>query len=95
MTPEQGGRKSGPPPLLTDIAYAHTAFVPPQTMETGLASFVLQGFEAGAWTSPAEGRWLIVLNDGEQRVERGNVVVVTEGHSIVAYFHVDEVVEEN
>jgi len=28
-------------------------------------------------------------------VERGNVVVVTEGHSIVAYFHVDEVVEEN
>jgi hypothetical protein len=44
-----------PPP---DVDYAQTAFVPPRTVENGKASFALRSFEAGAWASAAEGRWL-------------------------------------
>ena len=90
LTPEQGGRRSGPPRPQTGTAYAHTAFVPPRTVDTGLASFLLRGFEIGAWTSPAEGRWLVA---GEELVRPGTVVVCTEGARVVAYFQVDVVVE--
>lgn len=91
LTPEQGGRATGPPPPSNERDYAHTAFVPPHTAHTGLASFALRGFQHGDWTSPAEGCWLIVENDNEQRVEPGSVIVCTEGVRVVAYFHVDAV----
>jgi hypothetical protein len=43
LTPEQGGRETGPPvPVLSWPYYAATAFVPPHTAGTGLASFVLR-----------------------------------------------------
>jgi len=64
--------------------YAHTAFVPPATVANGLASFALRNFEPGAWSSPAEGRWLVVENDGDQLVEPGTVVLLTEGPRVVA-----------
>lgn len=94
LTPEQGGRSSGPPPSSADWDYAATAFVPPHTAETGLASFVVRSFKAGAWRSPAEAIWLVVENDDPNLVEPGSVVVVTEGLTAVAYFHVERVVEE-
>ena len=93
LTPEQGGRSSGPPQPSTDIDYAHTAFVPPHTVDSGLASFALRNFDAGAWSSAAEGRWLIVENGGDQLVEPGSVVVCTEGPRVVAYFHVERVTD--
>ena len=42
LTPEQGGRSSGPPPTPAEQDYAATAFVPPRTVHTGLASFVMR-----------------------------------------------------
>jgi hypothetical protein len=42
LTPEQGGRASGPPATPEDHDYAATAFVPPSTATTGLASFVVR-----------------------------------------------------
>ena len=74
--------------------YAHTAYVPPQTVDSGLASFALRNFEAGAWNSPAEGRWLIVANAGDQLVRPGSVVVCTEGTRVVAYLHVERVLDD-
>ena len=91
LTPEQGGRPTGPPPASEDHDYAHVAHVPPHAAETGAASFVLRGFESGAWRSPAEGRWLVVQNDGDQLLRPGSVAVVTEGKRPVAYFHVHRV----
>lgn len=73
------GPSAGPPPPMSDIDYAHPAFIPPLTAESGLASFTLRGFSAGAWRSPAEGRWLIVDNDDMYTVEPGIVFVCTEG----------------
>lgn len=94
LTPEQGGRSTGPPQPISEFDYAHTAFIPPLTAETGLASFVLRGFTAGAWRSSAEGRWLFVDNDDLYEVEPGSVLVCTEGARQVAYFHVHEVLED-
>jgi hypothetical protein len=74
-----------------DHDYAPTAFVPPATIDSGLASFGLRNFRTGAWTSSAEGRWLIVDNAGAQLVEPGAVVVCTEGPRVVAYFQVQQV----
>lgn len=91
LTPEQGGRPKGPPPPSEDHDYAHTAYVPPHTAEAGMASFVLRGFAGGAWRSPAEGRWLVVQNEGDQLLVPGSVAVVTEGQRPVAYFHVHRV----
>ena len=91
LTAEQGGRRTGPPVPPDEQDYAVTAFVPPHDVKDGLASFVLRGFQHGHWRSAAEGRWLVVENDGEQRVEPGTVVVVTEGPRPVGYFHVDRV----
>lgn len=68
--------------------YAATAYVPPHTADTGLASFVLRNFDAGAWRSPAEARWLLTANHGDHLVEPGTVIVVTEETQAVAYFTV-------
>jgi len=91
LTSDQGGRTTGPPLPNPDIDYFTTAYVPPLNARNGLASFGLRNFEAGAWKSPAEGRWLIVENSGDQLVQPGSVVVVTEGSRDVAYFHVEQV----
>jgi hypothetical protein len=87
LTREQGGRASGPP----RPDYAHTAFVPPATVTTGSASFVLTGFSAEAWRSPAVGAWLVVENAGAHEVRPGSLVVLTEGPRTVGYFHVETV----
>lgn len=95
LTPEQGGRASGPPAPPADEDYASTAFVPPHTVETGLASFVLRGFEPGAWMSSAEGRWLVPENVAADRpIAPGTEVVITEGQRAVAHFHVEQVLLE-
>jgi len=91
LTAEQGGRQSGPPP--NSETYAATAFVPPQTVESGLASFVIRGFDPSEYRSPAEGHWLIVENAGPQLVRPGSIVVVTEGLRVVGFFFVHEVGE--
>ncbi len=92
LTAEQGGRRNGPPPDPDN--YAVTAFVPPHTVETGLASFVLRRFDPASYRSTAEGRWLLVENAGPQRVTPGCVVAVTEGARVVAYYVVAEVFHE-
>ena len=88
LTPEQGGRPIGPPPVFDTHDYAYTAFVPPHTIDDGLASFALRGFVPGAWVSDAEARWWLVDNVGPQRAGAGDVIVVTEGRRVVAYFTV-------
>ena len=46
---------------------------------------------AGAWRSPAEGRWLAAGTQRDQDVESGSVIAVTEGAQIVAYFTVQHI----
>ena len=91
LTADQGGRSSGPPVTPADRDYAATAFVPPCTVETGLASFVLRVNDPGAWTSAARAGWLVFQDDKHFHVEPGTVIVVTEGARTVAYFHVESV----
>lgn len=94
LTHEQGGRDSGPPPTPADQDYAATAFVPPATTDTGLASVVLRVVDRTAWRSPADAGWMIVDNAPPHRVGEGDVLVVTEGRRIVAYFHVESICPE-
>jgi hypothetical protein len=87
-----GVRTTGPPlPRPAWPRYAATAYVPPYTADTGLASFILRNFDAGAWRSHAEGRWPVADTQGEQLVEPGSVIAVTEGVRVVAYFTVHHV----
>jgi hypothetical protein len=92
VTGEQGGRSSGPP---TTEEYRVTGYVPPHTVNDGLASFWLRDFAPGEWQSSATGRWLAVENEGPQELRPGSIVVVTEGARTVAYFHVDDVDDGN
>ena len=90
LTPEQVRRATGsPPPRPRWPYYAATAYIRPHTAQTGLASIVLRGFLPGGWRSQAEGRWLIVGNEGDQEVEQGSVVVITEGARDVAFFAIE------
>src|SRR5580704_3408166 len=89
LTREQGGRDSGPPPTPIDQDYAATGFVPPATIDSGLASVVLRVGDRTAWRSKADARWLVVDNVPPHRVSEGDVIVVTEGRRVVAYFHVE------
>lgn len=91
LTPQQGGRSSGPPPTPAEQDYAAIAFVPPQTVQTGLASFVMRVEDRTAWRSRAFAGWLLVANSGEQEVGPGTVIVVTEGARSVAFFRADHV----
>jgi hypothetical protein len=94
LTPEQGGCKTGPPaPLPAWPYYAATAYVPPHTADTGLASFILRNFEAGTWRSCAEGRWLVTDPQSDQMVRPGTVIGVTEGPRVVAYFTVQHIAD--
>lgn len=88
LTAEQGGRDTGPPTTPEDQDFAATGFVPPSTLDVGLASFVLRAKDRSAWVSEADASWLVVPNEGLQEVRPGSVVVVTEGSRPVAYFHV-------
>jgi hypothetical protein len=93
LTPEQGGRSSGPPVTPGADDYAATAFVPPNTARSGLASFVLRVADRKAWVSAAEAAWLVDQGVPRFDVQPGSVVVVTEGPKVVAYFHVESVQE--
>jgi hypothetical protein len=93
LTPEQGGRSSGPPATPSTDDYAATAFVPPSTDRSGLASFVLRVADRRAWVSAAEAGWLVDQDEARFDVQPGSVMVVTEGSKVVAYFHVESVQE--
>jgi hypothetical protein len=88
LTREQGGRDSGPPPTPIYHDYAATGFVPPATLDSGLASVALRVSDRTVWRSEADARWLVVDNVPPHRVSEGDVIVVTEGRRVVAYFHV-------
>ena len=92
LTPEQGGRSGWKGIPQASDSYAATAFVPPETAETGLASFVVRDFDPTEHRSRAQGRWLLVENEGAQLIVPGTVVVVTEGASIVGFFFLHDVV---
>ena len=89
LTPEQGGRDTGPPPTPPEHDYAATGFVPPANAISGLASVVLRVHDRQAWRSPADAAWLVVDNVPPYRVAEGDVIVVTEGRREVPYFHVE------
>jgi hypothetical protein len=91
LTSDQGGRQSGPPATAENENYAATAFVLPASADDGLASFVVRVTDREAWRSAATARWLAVENEGVNQVDRGTVMVVTEGARPVAHFHVTEV----
>ena len=92
LTPEQGGRKTRPPvPRPAWPYYAATAYVPPHIADSGLASFILRNFDAGAWRSDAEGRWLAADAQSHQLVRPGSVIAVTESAQVVAYFTVQRI----
>jgi hypothetical protein len=91
LTPGQGGRRSGPPQTPPDEDFAATAYVPPASAGDGLASFALRVGDRSSWRSPASGDWLVVPNEGVHWIDQGTIVVVTEGPTPVAYFHVREV----
>lgn len=67
------------------------AFVPPQSLETGLAGFVVRAEDPSAWVSDADAAWSIVENRGAQRVRPGALLVIAEGRRVTGYFHVDSV----
>jgi hypothetical protein len=71
--------------------YTATAFVPPHTAQSGLASFALRVADRRAWRSRAFAGWLIVDDADDQAVAPGVVIVVTEGARQVALFRVDRV----
>jgi hypothetical protein len=91
LTPEQGGRSKGIPPVSDTLSYAHVAHVPPHPSETASASFVLRGWDPNRWRSRAEGKWLIVENGGDQTVTPGTVILIAEGARASAIFLVDTV----
>ena len=90
LTADQGGRSSGPlPPLGQD--FAATAYVPPATAQSGLASIVLRVSNRTAWRSAADARWLVVDNVPPYRVGVGDLIVVIEGGRTVAHFRVEDI----
>ena len=72
-----------------DQDYAATGFVPPATFDSALVSVVLRVRDRTTWRSEADARWLVVDNVRPYRVSEGDVIVVTEGRRMVAYFHVE------
>lgn len=92
LSPEQGGRRSGPPEDRGQWPYyAANGWLPPLSAAgDGLRSFLLRGFVSGQWRSPAEARWLVELEDYPE-VVAGSVLVVSEGPRPVGFFFVDQV----
>jgi hypothetical protein len=91
VTKDQGGRRSGPPIPTADFDYAANGFVPPLTVDTGLASLVVRPAIPGAWRSAADAGWLVADYRYPHEVAAGDVIVVTEGPTVVGYFHVESV----
>jgi hypothetical protein len=91
LNEEQGGRRTGPPVPLPERDYAANGFVPPLTVDTGLASLVVRPTTLGAWRSAADAGWLVGDYRYPHDLGAGDVIVVTEGPTIVGYFHVESV----
>jgi hypothetical protein len=91
LTPQQGGRVSGPPEPDYDYDYTATAYLPPRTAEDGQVGIALRRFAPGAWRSVAEGILVPGQNHRAQQVVPGCIVVVTEGVRPVGLYTVDEV----
>lgn len=92
LTSEQGGRATGPPATPAEIDYAATAYVPPMTGRTGLASIIIRVEDRTAWRTAAAGRWLHTEpTEHPAAIVPGTVLVITEGLRDVAYFHLERV----
>lgn len=91
LTPQQGGRVSGPPEPDYDYDYTATAYLPPRTAEDGQAGLALRRFAPGAWRSSAEGILVPGPLHRAQQVVPGGIVVVTEGVRPVGLFTLEEV----
>ncbi|MFG1907724.1 hypothetical protein [Kribbella sp. NPDC048928] len=91
LTPQQGGRVSGPPEPDYDYDYTATAFLPPRTAEDGQAGIALHRFAPGAWRTPAEGILVPAQGNRAQQVIPGCIVIITEGVRPVGLLTVDEV----
>lgn len=91
LTPQQGGRVSGPPEPDYDYDYTATAYLPPRTAEDGQAGIALRRFAPGAWRTPAEGILVPAEGHRAQQVIPGCIVVITEGVRPVGLLTVEEV----
>jgi hypothetical protein len=91
LTPQQGGRVSGPPEPDYDYDYTATAYLPPRTADDGQAGIALRRFAPGAWRSPAEGILVPAKGHRAQQVIPGCIVVITEGIRPVGLLTVEEV----
>ncbi|MEV0800460.1 hypothetical protein AB0I34_22390 [Kribbella sp. NPDC050281] len=91
LTPQQGGRVSGPPEPDYDYDYTATAYVPPRSAEDGQAGIALRRFAPGAWRTPAEGILVPSKGNRAQQVIPGCIVVITEGIRPVGLLTVEEV----
>ena len=91
LTPQQGGRVSGPPEPDYDYDYTATAYLPPRTPEDGQAGIALRRFAPGAWRTPAEGILVPAKGNRAQQVIPGCIVIITEGVRPVGLLTVEEV----
>ncbi|HEY4572080.1 MAG TPA: hypothetical protein VIH10_21560 [Kribbella sp.] len=91
LTPQQGGRVSGPPEPDYDYDYTATAYLPPRTADDGQAGIALRRFAPGAWRTPAEGILVPAKGNRAQQVIPGCLVVITEGVRPVGLLTVEEV----
>jgi hypothetical protein len=91
LTPQQGGRVSGPPGPDYDYDYTATAYLPPRSAEDGQAGIALRRFAPGAWRTQAEGILVPGKGNRAQQVIPGCVVVITEGTRPVGLLTVEEV----
>ena len=91
LTPQQGGRVSGPPEPDYDYDYTATAYLPPRSAEDGQAGIALRRFAPGAWRTPAEGILVPAKDNRAQQVIPGCMVVITEGVRPVGLLTVEEV----
>jgi hypothetical protein len=91
LTPQQGGRVSGPPEPDYDYDYTATAYLPPRTPDDGQAGIALRRFAPGAWRTPAEGILVPAKGNRAQQVIPGCIVIITEGVRPVGLLTVEEV----
>ncbi|RZU12327.1 hypothetical protein EV645_5593 [Kribbella rubisoli] len=91
LTPQQGGRVSGPPEPDYDYDYTATAYLPPRTPEDGQAGIALRRFAPSAWRTPAEGILVPAKGNRAQQVIPGCIVIITEGVRPVGLLTVEEV----
>jgi len=91
LTPQQGGRVSGPPEPDYDYDYTATAYLPPRTADDGQSGIALRRFIPGAWRSPAEGLLVPAKGNRAQQVIPGCMVIITEGVRPVGLLTVEEV----